>query len=511
MIKITPFCSLTQITQSIIKLDLYLENRKAKTMKKQYSGYLVIIIALLTSTCKSQQIINPENFNKIKIHNFFKVIITQSDVNSITVKADSEELSKIYSEVKDACLSVFYEKDFSPVTPIEIDISVKNLKNIDASENVTINTSNQLICDELYVKSSSSGNLNLNVKAKKVKSDLSNIGDIILIGSAQTLESNVSGSGDLRAVNLTVDTAKIIVSGNGNAKINVKNTLIASVTDEGSIIYTGKPIVREITITGTGSVREITLSLKDVSGIDTTKLKLGKKRYTIIENGKDTKKPNTFFDLSDYNWMYKNWTGIEWGINGLLNYKNSLELPADGKFLELNYPRSYQFGLNLLEKDFHIFKNYINIVTGLGFNFNHFSFQKNVSLTANSTYLTATTDSISSFTKNNLNVSYIKAPLLLEFNSSKSSSNNTHFAIGFEFECRIHSVTKQKKELNGKHYKIKQRDDFNLQPFMYSAVARFGYKNLTVFANYGMSRLFRKDQGPQVYPFTIGLAINFSK
>ena len=481
-------------------------------MKKKYHRYLVIvIIVLFTSTTKSQQIINVEDFNKIKIHNFFKVIITQSDVNSMTVKADDEMLSKIHSDVKDGCLSVFYEKDFSPAQPIEINISAKKLSSVDVSENASVNTSNQLICDEFLIKSSSSGNINIDVKAKKITSNLVGKGDIVLIGTAQSLDANISGSGDLRAINLAVDTAKIIVSGNGNAKINVKNTLIAGVTDEGSVIYMGKPAVREISITGTGSVREISLAIKNLTRIDTTKLKFGKKKYMIIEDEKNDQKQNNFWGLNNNNWKYKNWTGIEFGINGLLNNYNSLELPTDGKFLELVYPKSYQFGLNLLEKDFHIFKNYINLVTGLGFNFNHYSFQKNVSLSPNSTYLNATTDSVSSFSKNNLNVSYIKAPLLLEFNSSKNSKENTHFAIGFEFECRIHSVTKQKKELNGKLYKIKQRNDYNLQPFMYSAVARFGYKNLTVFANYGISRLFRKDQGPQVYPFTIGLAINFSK
>jgi opacity protein-like surface antigen len=113
------------------------------------------------------------------------------------------------------------------------------------------------------------------------------------------------------------------------------------------------------------------------------------------------------------------------------------------------------------------------------------------------------------YDKNTMNVSYIKAPLMLEFNTGKSSKNNFHIAVGAQFEYRIHSVLKQKYDQNDKHYKIKQRDDFNLEPFHYTATARIGYDNITLFANYGLNRLFKKDKGPQVYPLTVGVNLNF--
>ena len=96
---------------------------------------------------------------------------------------------------------------------------------------------------------------------------------------------------------------------------------------------------------------------------------------------------------------------------------------------------------------------------------------------------------------------------MLEFNTSKKPNRNLHIAVGWEFAYRIYAVTKQKYDANDKHYNIKQNDDFNLEPFRYSAVARVGYNKLTLFANYGLNRLFKKDKGPQVYPFTIGVTL----
>ena len=45
------------------------------------------------------------------------------------------------------------------------------------------------------------------------------------------------------------------------------------------------------------------------------------------------------------------------------------------------------------------------------------------------------------YKKNKLNVSYIKAPLLIDINMSKNANKNFHIAAGVEFAYRIHSVT----------------------------------------------------------------------
>ena len=97
---------------------------------------------------------------------------------------------------------------------------------------------------------------------------------------------------------------------------------------------------------------------------------------------------------------------------------------------------------------------------------------------------------------------------MLEFNTSKNSKNNFHIALGAELEYRIRSVLKQKYDLNDQHYKLKKRDAFNLSPFLYTATARIGYNNFSVFANYALNELFQKDKGPQEYPFIAG--VNFS-
>ncbi len=482
---------------------------KTENLKTKIVG-LVLIASISTLSASAQQTRNVGDFSGIKVGDSFNVIISQSDVNTLKVDANEKEQLQIKTEVKDGILLITGNGS-NLEKPILI--GVKSLNSLSVSGSGDVKTDNQLICDKLSIETSGAGNVHVNVKATEIKARLSGAGDLLLKGTAQLLDADVSGAGDLKASNLEVDKAKVKVSGAGNGKVNVKQSLDADVSGAGDIIYKGKPVDRTINISGAGSIRESKSGNGEETASDTTKLKFGKKKYVIIGDGKEDDDEDEDIvskkdSLSNYNEAFKHWTGIELGINGLLDYKNSMDAPEGATFLELNYSKSIQFGLNLFEKNFHIYKNYINLTTGFGFDFNHYALKNNVTLNPDALYLEASDDLVK-YNKNTLNVSYIKAPLMLEINTSKNSKNNFHIAAGALFEYRIHSVLKQKYDLNDKHYKIKQRDDFNLAPFLYTATARIGYNNVTLFANYSMNRLFKKDKAPQEYPFTAGINFNF--
>ena len=144
----------------------------------------------------------------------------------------------------------------------------------------------------------------------------------------------------------------------------------------------------------------------------------------------------------------------------------------------------------------------------MGLDFNHYAFSNSTSLkTDSSHYLRGVKDSLN-YKKNDLNVSYLKVPLMLEINTSKNPHTNLHIAGGIEFAYRIHSVLKQKFVADDEMYRVKDKQVFNIEPFRYSAMVRIGYDRIGVFADYGLNRLFEKNKGPQEYPFTIGINIS---
>lgn len=475
------------------------------TIKTKILG-LTLITGLSFLTATAQETRPVGDFTGIKAGDAFDINITQSEANSVKVEAPESVQAQIKTEVKDGILIISTEGNIKGDDDITIAISVKSLASIEVSGASDVKSENQLICDKINIITNGAGDIHLNLKANEIKTDISGAGDVTLKGNTQTLDATVSGAGDLKASNLEATKITAKVSGAGDAKVNAIQSLTADVSGAGSVIYKGNPVDRNVNISGAGSVRESKDGTGSETASDTTKIKLGGKKYMIIgddehDNEKISKKDST----SNWNEKFKHWNGIEFGVNGLMDYKNSIDLPSSASFLELDYAKSIQFGLNIYEKDFHIVKNYMNIVTGFGFDFNHYGFQNNVTLNGDTTYISATIDSTIDYKKNKLNVTYLKIPLMLEFNTSKNPNKNLHIAVGAEVAYRIHAVTKQKYDENDKHYKIKQKDDFNLEPFRYSAVARIGFNDVTVFANYGLNRLFKKDKGPQVYPFTVGV------
>jgi hypothetical protein len=447
------------------------------------------------------------DFTGIKAGDSFKIILTQSESNSVKVDAPENVQSQIKTEIKDGILLISSEGNIKTDKDITISVNIKTLNSLDISGAADLKSENQLVCDKLTIESSGAGDLNLDVKANEIKTTISGAGDVTLKGSTQSFTASVSGAGDLKASNLESDKTKVKASGAGSAKVSAKQSIDADVSGAGDIIYKGNPTDRNVNISGAGSVRESQSGTGDETASDTTKIRLGGKKYMIIgdeDSNKHKEVVSAKDSIHDYNAEFKHWNGVEIGINGLMDFKNSLDLPASAGFLELDYAKSFQFGLNLFEKDFHLYKNYINLVTGIGFNFNHYAFANNVTIQSDSSYIWATNDSLT-YKKNKLNVSYLRAPLMLEINTSKDPHKNFHLAGGIEFAYRIHAVTKQKYDINDKHYKIKQRDDFNLEPFNMNLIARIGYNNVTVYASYGLSRLFKKDQGPQVYPVGLGI------
>lgn len=249
---------------------------------------------------------------------------------------------------------------------------------------------------------------------------------------------------------------------------------------------------------------------------DTLKIKWKDSRIWIFDAEKSTK--DTSDKKEEKKKDFTHWGGIDLGVSMLTTVDNKLKLPEGqemNNFLELNYGKSLYFSLNLFEKNIRLYKNYVNIVTGLGCEWNSYNFKKNITLDPKADYISTSNtmvapDSIK-FSKNKLKVAYAKIPLLLELNTnSENPDKSFHIAGGIEFAYKLGSKTKQVYEMNGYEFTVKQRAEYHLADIKYCSTVRVGYGDyITLFANYGLSQLFQKDKGPEVFPFTAGISINF--
>jgi len=246
---------------------------------------------------------------------------------------------------------------------------------------------------------------------------------------------------------------------------------------------------------------------------DTTKVSLGDTQILIVDDKPDTDSLDVDWDnsdLSDSDKKYEltHWGGIDIGVNVLLTKSGSSDLDSADQWLQLDYARSLSFRFNLFEEKIRIYKDYVGLIVGAGLTYNSYGLKKNVSLETNDslgTYAVVVPDSVADYSKNKLRASYINIPLMLEFNTSADNDKSFHIAAGVIGGWKMGSIAKQKWEDGDDKNSIRRKADYNMTPFTLDLTARVGYKNFTAFATYGVTPLFKKDQGPEVYPLTVGI------
>jgi hypothetical protein len=253
---------------------------------------------------------------------------------------------------------------------------------------------------------------------------------------------------------------------------------------------------------------------------DTTNIVIGDKKIIVIDSNpkSDTTSTDLNFDTDEDNEdndfdqksELTHWGGIDVGVNMLLNKNGGTSLDTNSTWLELDYSRSLSWRFNIIEEKIRLYKDYIGLIVGAGLTYNSYGLKNNVDVStrdSSATFAFAIEDSIRDYSKNKFRASYIHVPLMLEFNTSQDNDRSFHVAAGVIGGWKMGSIVKQKWEDQNDKHQARRKSDFNLSPFTLDATARVGYKNFTVFATYGLTSLFEKNKGPEVYPVTVGLQI----
>ena len=202
------------------------------------------------------------------------------------------------------------------------------------------------------------------------------------------------------------------------------------------------------------------------------------------------------------------YAGLEIGLNNYLTPDFSMNLPPEQRFMDLNTGRSWNFNLNFLEYGLGLGTDKVGIVTGLGFEWTNYVFDNQNSITKdeNGDIVEYVPDNAGNIIKSKMNMTYLTAPLLLEF-QIPAGKKRIHLSGGLIGGVKIASNTKIKYEIGGQKSKEKSKGDYNLAPLRYGATVRVGYRALNLYANYYLMSLFGENGGPELYPFSIGLCL----
>jgi putative autotransporter adhesin-like protein len=102
---------------------------------------------------------------------------------------------------------------------------------------------------------SGSGNVVVSgIDAERLTVSLPGSGTLTGSGTARGLDVTVSGSGTVQFARLVANDARALVSGSGSIFVTATQTLDASVTGSGAIVYAGHPQEVTKSVTGNGAI-----------------------------------------------------------------------------------------------------------------------------------------------------------------------------------------------------------------------------------------------------------------
>ena len=92
--------------------------------------------------------------------------------------------------------------------------------------------------------------------ARMVELELTGSSFVEIGGSANALQLEVTGSGEMDLSACRAESATVNVTGSGRIEVNVSDTLEGSITGSGTVIHVGEPRHKRIDVRGSGRVRQ---------------------------------------------------------------------------------------------------------------------------------------------------------------------------------------------------------------------------------------------------------------
>jgi hypothetical protein len=165
-------------------------------------------------------------------------------------------MNLIRTEVRGNTLMIDNKKPISHSKSLKVFITFTELKTIDLSGAVNIESQGKLTIPELAISGSGASDAKLDMDVQRLGIDCSGGSKLKLTGSAKDVDVDVSGAVDLFAFDFPAENYKLSISGAGKAEINVSKNLKVDISGAASVRYKGTPTGMYQDISGAGSIKK---------------------------------------------------------------------------------------------------------------------------------------------------------------------------------------------------------------------------------------------------------------
>ncbi|UTC91917.1 head GIN domain-containing protein [Treponema denticola] len=199
------------------------------------------------------------NFNAISISGGWTADIRYSETFSIQIETDENIFPDLDISVAGTTLNIGFKSGYSiSPTQCKVSITMPALIKLQTAGSLTaVISSFNMPKDSMSIDISGSGNITArDITVNTLKVDVSGSGDFSATGKAENMIADISGSGDIKTTDFETEKADISISGSGSAKVWITRHLKADIRGSGSVRYKGNPAI-EIKSSGSGRISSL--------------------------------------------------------------------------------------------------------------------------------------------------------------------------------------------------------------------------------------------------------------
>ena len=213
---------------------------------RYFSTFLLLFSTLLITAQNSGEK-DLETFRGVAVSSSVEATLVKGDKNHIYVEVKNVDLNDVKVEIDDGILYVGKKNKNWNISwgngkRIKAIITYADeLSYLSASSSADLVADEIVHSDQLKIRVSSSGDMNVEVDAQALDIDISSSADLNIKGSAHKAQIDASSSADLNGKKLVVDEVKVSASNSADVYIHVKNKLKAKASSSADIVYYGNP------------------------------------------------------------------------------------------------------------------------------------------------------------------------------------------------------------------------------------------------------------------------------
>lgn len=192
-------------------------------------------------------------FDGIGLRISANVFITQGPIFEVRAEGQANVIRELELDVRNGFWEIDFDRCIRNEDDLRIFITMPNITELQISGSGDIFGENIFIVDDVDLRISGSGDMDLALEGDDINTIISGSGDMRLEGIADDISIQISGSGDVFAFGLAGSSADIDIRGSGDAEVFVSSALDVRISGSGDVFYKGDPII-DSRINGSGEI-----------------------------------------------------------------------------------------------------------------------------------------------------------------------------------------------------------------------------------------------------------------